>query len=111
MQSWAMFAVKVTELAGVKEKWQQQRELETEIRIERMVSQLESASPEIALEVEEKMLTSSLANQLINDEDVEKIRKRVSMRRSTVHHSTESKAPVTLDSISPGGSLPARSSS
>ena len=49
-----MFTLKVTQLAKLKEKWQQQRELEAEV--ERMVSQLQTASPEIALQVEEMML-------------------------------------------------------
>jgi hypothetical protein len=100
-----MFAVKVTEIAELKKKWQQQRELEAQI--ERMVSLLETASPEIALQVEEMMLMSSCANELITDEDAKEIRKRAATRRSTVHHSTDHDALVTLASISPGGLLPA----
>ena len=96
-----MFALKVTELTKLKEKWQQQRELEAEI--ERMVSQLQTASPEIALQVEEMMLMSPRARKLISGEDAKEIRLRVSTRRSTVHHSTDSEATVTLASISPGG--------
>ncbi len=80
---------------------QQQRELEAEI--ERMVSQLQTASPEIALQVEEMMLMSSRANELITKEEAKEIRKRSATRRSTVHHSTDSEAPVPLVSISPGG--------
>jgi hypothetical protein len=100
-----MFALKVTKLTKLKEKWQLQRELEAEI--ERMVSQLQTASPEIALQVEEMMLMSSLAKTIISDEDVKQIRMRSAKRRSTVHHSTDSEATVTLASISPGGPLPA----
>jgi hypothetical protein len=100
-----MFAVKVTEIAGLKKKWQQQRELEAQI--ERMVSLLGTTSPEIALQVEEMMLMSSRANELITDEDAKEIRKRAATRRSTVHHSTDSDALVALTSISPGGPLPA----
>ena len=105
LQSWAMFAFKLTELAKLKEKWQQQRELEAEV--ERMVSKLQTASPEIALQVEEMMLMSPRARKLISGEDAKEIRERASTRRSTVHHSTESEATVTLASISPGGPLPA----
>ncbi len=105
LQSWAMFAVKVTKLTKLKEKWQLQRELEADI--ERMVSKLQTASPEIALQVEELMLMSPLAKQIINGEDAKEIRQRSATRRSTVHHSTESEATVTLASISPGGPLPA----
>jgi hypothetical protein len=100
-----MFAVKVTEIANLREKWQEQHELEAEI--ERMVSQLQTASPEIALQVEEMMLMSPRARKLISGEDAKEIRERASTRRSTVHHSTESEATVTLASISPGGPLPA----
>ena len=105
LQSWAMFAVKVTEIAKLKKKWQEQRELEAEI--ERMVSQLQAASPEIALKVEEMMLMSPRARKIISGEDAKEIRQRASRRRSTVHHSTDSEATVTLASISPGGPLPA----
>jgi hypothetical protein len=56
-----MFAFKLTELAKLKEKWQQQRELEAEV--ERMVSKLQTASPEIALQVEEMMLMSPRARK------------------------------------------------
>ncbi len=105
LQSWAMFAVKVTEIAELKKKWQQQRELEAEI--ERMVSKLQTASPEIALQVEEMMLMSPRANELITKEEAKEIRKRSATRRSTVHHSTDSDALFTLASISPGGPLPA----
>jgi hypothetical protein len=105
LQSWAMFTFKLTGLAQLKKKWQQQRELEAEI--ERLVSQLQTASPEIALQVEEMMLMSPLAKTIISDEDVKQMRKRSAKRRSTVHHSTDSEATVTLASISPGGPLPA----
>ena len=101
LQSWAMFAVNVTEIAKLKEKWQEQRELEAEV--ERMVSKLQIASPEIALQVEEMMLMSPRARKVISGEDATEIRQRASRRRSTVHHSTESEAIVTLASISPGG--------
>ena len=100
-----MFAFKLTELAKLKEEWQQQRELEAEI--ERMVSKLQTASPEIALQVEEMMLMSPRARKIISGEDAKEIRQRASKRRSTVQHSTESEATVTLASISPGGPLPA----
>ena len=105
LQSWAMLTFKVTQLAKLKEKWQLQRELEAEI--ERMVSKLQTASPEIALQVEEMMLMSPLAKTIISGEDVKQIRRRSATRRSTVHHSTDSEATVTLASISPGGPLPA----
>jgi hypothetical protein len=101
LQSWAMFAFKLTELAKLKEKWQQQRELEAEV--ESMISTLQTASPEIALQVEEMMLMSPRAKKIITDEDVKQIRKRSATRRSTVQHSTDSEAPVPLVSISPGG--------
>ena len=101
LQSWAMFAVKVTEIAKLKEKWQQQRELEAEV--ERMVSKLQTASPEIALQVEEMMLMSPRARKIISGEDAKEIRQRASRRRSSVQDSTESEAAVTLASISPGG--------
>ena len=104
LQSWAMFALKVTELTKLKEKWQLQRELEAEI--ERMVSQLQTASPEIALQVEEMMLMSPRARKLISGEDAKEIRQRASTRRSTVHHSPDSEATVALASINPGGPLP-----
>jgi hypothetical protein len=99
-----MFAVKVTKLTKLKEKWQLQRELEDEI--ERMVSKLQTASPEIAQEVEEMMLMSPRARKIISGEDAKEIRQRASRRRSTVQHSTESEATVNLASISPGGPLP-----
>ncbi len=113
LQSWAMFALKVTEIAQLKKKWKQQRELEAEI--ERMVSQLQTASPEIALQVEEMMLMSSFANELITKEVAKEIRKRSETRRSTVRHSTEATRRSTvrhstdsdLASISPGAPLPA----
>ena len=105
LQSWAMFALKVTELTKLKEKWQLQRELEAEI--ERMVSQLQTTSPEIALQVEEMMLMSPRARKIISGEDAKEIRQRASRRRSSVQDSTESEAAVTLASISPGGPLPA----
>ncbi len=104
LQSWAMFAVKVTEIATLKEKWQQQRELEAEV--ERMVSKLQTASPEIALQVEEMMLMSPRARKIISGEDAKEIRQRASRRRSSVQDSTESEAAVTLASISPGGPHP-----
>jgi hypothetical protein len=100
-----MLTFKVTQLAKLKEKWQLQRELEAEI--ERVVSKLQTASSEIALEVEEMMLMSPLAKKIISGEDVKQIRRRSATRRSTVHHSTDSEATVTLASISPGGPLPA----
>ena len=70
-----------------------------------MVSKLQTASSEIALEVEEMMLMSPLAKKIISGEDVKQIRRRSATRRSTVHHSssTDSEATVTLASISPGG--------
>ena len=107
LQSWAMLTFKVIQLAKLKEKWQLQRELEAEI--ERVVSKLQTASSEIALEVEEMMLMSPLAKKIISGEDVKQIRRRSATRGSTVHHSssTDSDALVTLASISPGGPLPA----
>ena len=105
LQSWAMFAVKVTEIANLKGKWQEQHELEAEI--ERMVSQLQTASPEIALQVEEMMLMSPRARKLISGDDAKEIRQRASRRRSSVQDSTDSEATVTLASISPGGPHPA----
>ena len=97
-----MFAFKLTELAKLKEKWQQQRELEAEV--ERMVSKLQTASPEIALQVEEMMLMSPRARKIISGEDAKEIRERSARRRATFHHSTDSEATVTLASISPGDS-------
>ena len=99
LQSWAMFAVKVTQLANLREKWQQQRELEAEV--ERIVSQLQTASPEIALQVEEMMLMSPRAKKVISGEEAKEIiRERASKRRY-------SEDTVALASISPGGPLPA----
>jgi hypothetical protein len=100
-----MFAVKVTELAKLKEKWQEQRELEAEV--ERMVSKLQTASPEIALQVEEMMLMSPRARKIISGKDAKEIRQRAATRRSSVEDSTDSDALVALTSISPGGPLPA----
>ena len=96
LQSWAMFAVKVTQLANLREKWQQQRELEAEV--ERIVSQLQTASPEIALQVEEMMLMSPRAKKVISGEEAKEIiRERASKRRY-------SEDTVALASISPGDS-------
>ena len=84
----------------LKQKWADHRELEAEI--EDMVSQLaQTASPEIAMQVEQLMLMSPRATRLITGEDGEEFQARVAKRRSTVHHHTDS-AALNLASISPG---------
>ncbi len=100
LQSWAMFCLKAAKLMQLKQKWADHRELEAEI--ENMVSQLaQTASPEIAMHVEELMLMSPRATRLITGEDGEEFQARVAKRRSTVHHHTDS-AALNLVSISPG---------
>ena len=95
-----MFCLKAAKLMQLKQKWADHRELEAEI--ESMVSQLaQTASPEIAMQVEQLMLMSPRATRLITGEDGEEFQARVAKRRSTVHHHTDS-AALNLASISPG---------
>ncbi len=91
-----MLALKVAKLMRLKQKWVEQRELEAEI--DEMVSQLvQTASPEIAMQVEKLMAT-----RLITGEDGEGFRARAARRRSTVHDLSDSAATANLVSVSPG---------
>ena len=96
-----MFCLKAAKLMQLKQKWADHRELEAEI--EDMVAQLaQTASPEIAMQVEQLMLKTPRATRLITGEDGEDFQARVAKRRSTVHHLTDSAATERLVSISPG---------
>ena len=96
-----MLALKVAKLMRIKQKWNEQRELEAEI--DKMVSQLvQTASPEIAMQVEKMMLMSPRATRLITGEDEEGFRARAARRRSTVHDLSDSAATTHLVSVSPG---------
>jgi hypothetical protein len=96
-----MLALKVARLMRIKQKWDEQRELEAEI--DKMVSQLvQTASPEIAMQVEKMMLMSPRATRLITGEDGEGFRARAARRRSTVHDLSDNAATANLVSVSPG---------
>ena len=99
-----MLALKVAKLMRIKQKWDEQRELEAEI--DKMVSQLvQTASPEIAMQVEKMMLMSPRATRLITGEDGEGFRARAARRGSTATISvrfSDSAATANLVSVSPG---------
>jgi hypothetical protein len=104
LQSWAMLVMKGTQLAQLKQKWQDQRELEAEI--ESVVSQLEqTAGPEISLHVENMMPASAEQSKRISHTDGNEIKERLAKRQleSTAHTAT---ADSELASISPGVSEP-----
>jgi hypothetical protein len=98
-----MLVWKASRLMQLKLRWEQQRKLEAQI--ETIVAQLEqTASPEIASQVETMMLSSARASMLISHEDAGEIKARASVRRSS---SVLVSATADLVSVGPGvsGSL------
>jgi hypothetical protein len=117
LQSWVMLTLKVSKLMRLKQRWDEQRELEEEIK--KVGLQLaQTADPEIAMQVEEMMLMSPRAARLIPSKDVEGLRAQAASRRFSSfrdsapgHDLRDSATATNLVSVSPGVSgLPGGSS-